>query len=356
MTSAMEMPYFPDPDSGSGYSAGVQSATTGQGKIVQMAKLDQRVMERLRSRPMEFGDDIRRLPIGNLEDHNALQFEPLFQDIVPPHEASATLTGAINITAFTSFNGRDVNREPVRFLGFVLKPAYLGKGQLPDITFQVAGTLTVVNTGDGPIPENSLVYWDAPDTAVERGVVVPAHQQHGKPAGKFIAALRSLNIRDVNTRWHSACLQMEELIKSESLLTDSLIARVDRIADRFVMMRDNPERDPFRRAGRVLLGANFLKQDVGGMFLNMPRDFGSAYSYEDLTMKHASYLKGSLDIDADFLSANATHAFACGSEAARALNLVFQDHQQMYFNRVVGKSISGTSRGGQFDLLIRSGL
>lgn len=351
---AMEMPHFPDPDSGSGYSAGVQSATTGQGKIVQMAKLDQNVMQRLKTRPMEY--EIRRLPIGNLEDHNALQFEPVFQDIVPPHEASAVLTGAINTVCFTSFNGRDPSREPIRFLGFVLKPAYLGQGQLPDVTYQMAGTLTVVNTGDGPIPENSLVYWDAPDTTIERGMVVPSHQQHGKPASKFIAALRSLNIRDVGSRWQSACMQMEDAMHLAGAWSQNLQDEVDRIADRFVMMRDTPERDPFRRAGRVLLGAKFLGEAVSGMLLNAPTGLESATAYEDLTMAHGAYLKGAQDTDAEFGSVQETYAFESGTEAARALSMVFQDHLQMYYNRVVGKAISGASRGGQFDILIRAGL
>lgn len=266
------------------------------------------------------------------------------------------LTGAINITAFTSFNGRDPNREPIRFLGFVLKPAYLGQGLLPDITYQAGGTITVANSGDGPIPENSLVYWDAPDTEMERGAVVPAFQQTGKPAGKFIAALRCLNIRDVNSRWHTACMQMEDAIVRAGVLNDDLLRRVDRIADTFVMMRTEPERDPFRRAGRVMLGAHFLNQAVAGMCLDQPDDFNAAYSYEDKCMKHMGYLKNTQDTDADFGSVEAEHVFTNGCEAARALNLVFQDHQQRYFNRVVGKSISGAARGGQVDIIIRAGL
>lgn len=350
---ATELPYFPDPDSGSGYSAGVQSAETTQGRIVQKAKLDQNIMQRLKSLPVEH--EIRRLPIGVLEDHNALQFEAVFQEIVPPHEASAMITGAINTVCFSSFNGRDPHRDPIRFLGFVQKPAYLGKGQLPDVTYQMAGTLTVVNTGDGPIPENSLVYWDAPDTVVERGVVMPSHQQHGKPAGKFVAALRSLNIRDVSSRWHSACLQIEEAIESSGKyhVAPDLVQTVDRIADRFAMMRDSPH-DPMRRAGRVLLAAKFPGEAVEQMFLRMPTDFGSSYSYEDLMMAHGAYLKGAQDVDADF--SDAVQAFTSGTESARALALVYQDYMQMYFNRVVGKAISGASRGKQFEILIRAGL
>jgi hypothetical protein len=106
----MEMPRIPTWDGRTAKSAGITSATLPQGKIVQMAQLDQLVLQRLRSRPVEPDGKGRRLPVGSLEDHHALQGELFFAEVVPDHEATAGISGAIHITGFTSFNGRDCER------------------------------------------------------------------------------------------------------------------------------------------------------------------------------------------------------------------------------------------------------
>jgi hypothetical protein len=195
----------------------------------------------------------------------------------------------------------------------VLKPAYLGQGKVVDITYQAAGTQTVVNTGDDPIPEGSLVYWSAPTVNFDRGVPLAGHDQTGKPATKFVPALRALKIRDIASRWVAFQIEVGDHMAKNPMAG---VETVDRIADRYAMMHGDLAHDPFRRAGRVLWSAK-TGQKVRGTFVNAMEGPSMAL-YQDLSMQHMAHLSGSRSRDAAF-DQDSEEVFNNVSAAALAL-------------------------------------
>lgn len=113
--------------------------------------------------------------------------------LVTPH---STYAPSIKIsTCFNGFNEKDV--DSMVFVGVVDKGfSFTQPGGDDSVTMRVAGTHTIVNTGDEPIPAMSLVYWTTPSINIDGK---PRIQVRGVDSSKFYAKLVAIRVTDTQT-------------------------------------------------------------------------------------------------------------------------------------------------------------
>jgi len=123
-------------------SAGITSATLSQVVVVQKGQLDQHVYKRLQNAAdiSSTGGRSRRLPIGSLNDHDALQGELCFSEAKPPGTYASSVPGDITLTVFTSFNGRDPDAEAIRFQVSLSLSVFLSLS--PSVSLSLCRSLT----------------------------------------------------------------------------------------------------------------------------------------------------------------------------------------------------------------------
>ncbi len=289
-----------------------------QGNVNIQVTLDPRSHET--ARRQQDTDD--RLPAGIPDDHKPQKGELAFYSPTSETRRAPSIPGTPQVVAWTAFNGHS-HREDIAFLGVIAAGA--GDVSEPDMSVQIAGLQTIINTGPQTIHAGQRVVWTFPEAVA-----------HGTGGGGRVCKYRAPNGYS-DTRFVAVTYPLDDMGMLAEV-TSIMGMRPDEAYSTFGLLRhpSQKEMDP----AYILAGIG-----SGGSH--------GGHSYKGAKLKSGglSALRMFRDYSSTFCQATPLIPSAPPTgEHAMAAAII--DYVGLKRARVIGTAVSTALPGRQLDILI----